>query len=80
MLVSLHKNLWLYLWLKDKYKDEFYDILFPLTAKDARPDLMNARLADFLASKGYKNKVTRKGDIVFFMSEEDYVWLKLKYD
>ena len=80
MLVSLRKNLWIYLWLKDKYKDEFYDVLFPLNAVDARPEVMNKKLANFLESKGYSNRVTPKGDIVFFMTEEDYVWLKLKYD
>ena len=72
--------MWIYLWLKEKYRDEFYNIIFPVIAAQARPEIMNAKLADFLASKGYKSKLTKKGDIIFSMSEEDYVWLKLKYD
>lgn len=68
------------MWLKDKYRDEFYNILFPVLAAEARPEFMNKKLAEFLASKGYTNRITRKGDIIFFMNEEDYVWLKLKYD
>lgn len=80
MLVSLRKNLWMYMWLKDKYRDEFYNILFPVLAAEARPEFMNKKLAEFLSSKGYTNRVTSKGDIIFFMNEEDYIWLKLKYD
>jgi hypothetical protein len=68
------------MWLKDKYRDEFYNILFPVLAAEARPEFMNKKLAEFLSSKGYTNRVTSKGDIIFFMNEEDYIWLKLKYD
>ena len=79
MLVSLRQNMWMYLWLKDQYKEEFYDIIFPVNAANARPDIMNKKLAEFLASKGYENKLTRKGDIVFSMIDKEYTYLKLKY-
>lgn len=80
MLVSLRQNMWMYLWLKENYKEEFYDIIFPMDPSDARPHIMNKKLAMFLESKGYANRITTRGDIIFSITEEDYVWLKLKYD
>jgi len=80
MLVSLHKNMWMYLWLKEKYKDELYEIIFPSNPVQARPDILNKKLSEFLTIKGYKSRCTSRGDIIFFMNEKEYVFLKLKYD
>jgi len=80
MLISLRKNMWMYLWLKEKYKEEFYEIIFPVNAANARPEIMNKKLAEFLASRGYKSRCTSRGDIILAISEEEYIFLKLKYD
>lgn len=79
MLVSLDKNKWLYDWMQEKWQEELYNIITVNGKEVPRPNDLRARIVDLLSSKGYRAKLTRKFDIIISMSEEDYVFLKLKY-
>ena len=79
MLVSLDKNKWLYDWLQEKYHDDLLAIVVGLEDVVPRPNKMREGVARLLTSKGYKTKLTSKFDIIISMSEEEYVFLKLKY-
>lgn len=77
MLVSLDKNIWLYEWMTQTYGNEIYEIIdqkYPPRLKDLRKQLTN-----LLVSKGYKAHWTSSDDIIIAMTEEEYIFLKLKY-
>ncbi len=79
MLVSLDKNKWLYDWMQDNWQDELYEIL-EVTGHDVpRPKDLRIRLNNLLISKGYTTKLTRNLDILISIKDEDYTFLKLKY-
>lgn len=80
MLVSLDKNKWLYDWLQDKYHDDLLAIVLGLEDVVPRPNKMREGIAKLLTTKGYKTKLTRKFDIIISMTEEEYMFLKLKYE
>jgi hypothetical protein len=44
-----------------------------------RPNKIKKDLAQLLASKGYVTKVTGSSDIIISMTEEEFIFLKLKY-
>lgn len=78
MLVSLDKNIWLYEWLTQTYGNEIYEIIdqkYPPRLSDLRK-----QLAKLLISKGYKAHWTSGDDIIIAMTEEEYIFLKLKYE
>ena len=79
MLVSLDKNKWLYDWMQEHYQDELYNIITADSNQVPRPNELRARLVTLLNSKGYKARLTSKFDIIISLSEEDYIFLKLKY-
>ena len=79
MLVSLQKNNWLYDWISDNWKSELTELMTKEDPYVKRPTNIKKDLAQLLAAKGYKTKVTGKGDIIISMTEEEYVFLKLKY-
>ena len=77
MLVSLDKNIWLYEWMTQTYGNEIYDIIdqkYPPRLSDLRKQLVK-----LLISKGYKAHHTSRDDIIIAMTEEEYIFLKLKY-
>ncbi len=80
MLVSLSKNKWLYDWISDKWKSELAGIMVENDPYVKRPVDIKRDLATLLASKGYKSKVTGKNDIIIAMTEEEFMFLKLKYE
>ncbi len=79
MLVSLDKNKWLYDWMQDNWQEELYNIITVNGKEVPRPNDIRARLNNLLISKGYNTKLTSKFDIIISMTEEQYVFLKLKY-
>jgi hypothetical protein len=80
MLISLDKNKWLYDWLQENYQDELYNIIVNEGIDVPRPNDLRAKLVELLNSKGYKAKLTRKHDIIISLSEQDFIFLKLKYN
>ena len=77
MLVSLDKNIWLYEWMTQTYGDEIYQIIdqkYPPRIRDLRKQLVK-----LLISKGYKAHHTSTDDIIISMTEEEFIFLKLKY-
>ena len=79
MLVSLDKNKWLYDWMQEEWHQELSQIIFNEEFDVPRPNQIRSKIALLLESKGYKTKVTSKFDIIISISEEQYVFLKLKY-
>lgn len=79
MLVSLDKNKWLYDWMQDNWQEELYNIITVNGKEVPRPNDIRARLNNLLISKGYNTKLTSKFDIIISMTEEEYIFLKLKY-
>lgn len=79
MLVSLQKNNWLYNWISDNWKSELTEIMTKEDPYVKRPNKIKKDLAQLLASKGYVTKVTGSGDIIISMTEEEFIFLKLKY-
>ncbi len=79
MLVSLDKNKWLYDWLQEKYHDDILGIVIGLEDVVPRPNKMREGIATLLETKGYKVKLTSKFDVIIAMTEEEFIYLKLKY-
>lgn len=79
MLVSLDKNRWLYDWMQESWQEELYNIITSNGKEVPRPNDIRKRLNNLLISKGYNTKLTSKFDIIISMTEEEYVFLKLKY-
>jgi len=80
MLVSLDKNKWLFDWIQDNWQDDIYDILTAMDPNVPRPNILRGKIAGLLESKGYKTKVTSKHDVIISMRDEDFLFLKLKYE
>ena len=77
MLVSLDKNIWLYEWMTQTYGNEIYEIIdqkYPPRLSDLRKQLVK-----LLINKGYKAHHTSTDDIIIAMTEEEFIFLKLKY-
>ena len=77
MIVSLNNNEWLYKWLKDRWYKEILEY-----HKRVSPNLVMTRnmLRDFIEMKGYKTKVTSEQDLLISIPEEEFTFLKLKYE
>jgi len=80
MLISLDKNKWLFDWIQDNWQKDIYEILLELDPHVPRPNILRGKIARLLESKGFKTKVTRKHDVIISMKDEDFVFLKLKYE
>ena len=80
MLVSLQKNNWLYDWISDNWKSELTAMMTKEDPYVKRPNKIKKDLAQLLASKGYVTKVTGSSDIIISMTEEEFMFLKLKYE
>lgn len=80
MLVSLDKNKWLFDWIQDNWQKDIYEILLALDPNVPRPNILRGKIARLLESKGFKTKVTSKHDVIISMRDEDYTFLKLKYE
>jgi len=84
MLVNLSKNQFLYDWMRDKWEDEIFKELIDKNFNwfSSKDDIKNIKikLAQFLSNKGYQSKVTSRNDIIIAISEEEFVWNKLKYE
>lgn len=81
MIISLNKNSWLWNWIYDivNHKDpDFSEYLITAFSK-TRPEDMKIQLIMKLASFGYKVKITSTKDALISMTEEEYIFLKLKY-
>lgn len=77
MLVNLSKNHWLWDWLQEKYQEDLFNMV--ISIEDASHKKMREGIARLLESKGYKTKLTSKYDIIISMTEEEFIYLKLKY-
>jgi len=80
MLVSLDKNKWLFDWIQDNWQTDIYEILLALDPNVLRPNVLRGKIAKLLESKGYKAKLTSKHDVIISIKDEDYTFLKLKYE
>jgi len=80
MLVSLDKNKWLFEWIQDNWEKDIYEILLALDPNVPRPNVLRVKIARLLESKGFKTKVTSKHDVIISMKDEDYTFLRLKYE
>lgn len=85
MLVSLKKNKWLISWIKYNWNDEFLDLFEvtftrPVQRNYKSQDHMIKKLSILLGKKGYKVKLMGGDDLLIAMTEEEYMFLKLKYE
>lgn len=81
MLVSLNKNKWLwnYIYEKiDKMDPEFREYLVTTFSK-TRPEEMHTIILKKFETFGYRLKFTSSKDVIIAMTEEEYIFLKLKY-
>jgi hypothetical protein len=80
MLVSLNKNAWLWTWIYEKIGNDpdFKSYLVTAFAK-TKPEEIKKRTVMKLEEFGYKVKITSGNDAIISMTEEEYVFLKLKY-
>lgn len=79
MIVSLNKHEWLYQWLKDRWYKDIYDY-HTSVSPNRKTEMTRKFLGDFLEMKGYKSKVTSSGDLLISISEEEFTFLRLKYE
>jgi hypothetical protein len=82
MLVSLNKNRWLWKYIYervDKADPELRDYLANTFAKTV-PQEINVRVLRKFETLGYKLRFTSSRDVIISMKEEEYVYLKLKYE
>ena len=79
MLISLDKNKWMYDWLQDRWRDDLLAIILGLEDEVPRPNNMRKGIAKLLEVNGYKTKLTSKFDVIISMTEEEFIFLKLKY-
>jgi len=82
MLVSLNKNRWLWKYIYervDKADPELRDYLATAFSKTV-PQEMHVRVLQKFESLGYKLRFTSTKDVIISMKEEEYIFLKLKYE
>jgi|LauGreDrversion4_2_1035121.scaffolds.fasta_scaffold10836_5 hypothetical protein len=80
MLVSLNKNPWLWTWISEKVDgDSVYRDYLVSAFSRTRPEEIKKQIIMKLTTFGYKVKFTSGNDAIISMSEEEYVFLKLKY-
>lgn len=83
MIVSLNQNLWLFDWFRECYSTNFEKFLDNLNDRYTRDFFANnsARkiMRDFLETQGFTAKLTTTQDILISITEEEFVFLKLKY-
>ena len=81
MLVSMNKNMWLWKWVYETVDPDnsIYEYLLSAYAK-TRPSEIRNKMVERLVDKGYKVKFTSGNDVIIVMTEEEYMFLKLKYE
>lgn len=81
MIVSLNKNQWLFAWIKDRWHDDIYSFMHQKLPNIHNTDQNYTRkfLRDFLETKGYIAKIMDT-DMLLSMSEEEFAFLRLKYE
>jgi hypothetical protein len=65
--------------MQDNWQDDLYNIITASDNEVPRPNDIRSKIVLMLSSKGYKAKLTSKFDIIISMKEEEYIFLKLKY-
>lgn len=83
MFVSLNKNQFLYDWMRDKWHSEILEELVESKVWYRNKEDVNfakRKLALFLCGKGYVSKVTSRNDILIFIPDQEFVYLRLKYE
>jgi|694.fasta_scaffold04297_33 hypothetical protein len=81
MLVSLNKNQWLWAYIYEKVDSmdpEFRNYLVTNFSK-TRPEEIKTQVLRKFETFGYKVKLTSSKDAIISMKEEEYMFLKLKY-
>ena len=80
MLVSMNKNMWLWKWVYETVDPDnsIYEYLLSAYSR-TRPSEIRNKMAERLIDKGYKVKITSSNDVIVVMSEEEFMFLKLKY-
>jgi hypothetical protein len=80
MLVSLNKNPWLWDWIYETVDpDNTIHQYFVMSFAKTRPEEIKISMAKKLTEKGYKIKITSGKDVIVIMTEEEFTFLKLKY-
>jgi hypothetical protein len=79
MLISLKNNKWLLDWMKDKWREPFTEIFNTKETYLDTPTSMLRQMGKILTDNGYTIKYTSGGDIIISMTEEEFIFLKLKY-
>lgn len=81
MLVNLRKNPWLHKWIQETVDPNHVELKNLMMAySKTRPENIYKNLALKLIDKGYKVKLTNTDNVIISMSEEEFVFLKLKYE
>lgn len=82
MLVSIEKNIWLWNWIYDLIDDKDPEFREYLTTAFARtkPEEIKRKLLLRLENFGYKVKFTSNKDCIIIMTEQEFIFLKLKYN
>ncbi len=80
MLVSLNKNIWLWDYIYDRIDEEElgYNKYMFGTYSTNTPHEIRIKFLNKMAELGYKVKIT-SSDVIIPMTEEEYMFLKLKY-
>jgi len=77
----MNKNMWLWKWVYETVDPDnsIYEYLLSAYAK-TRPSEIRNKMVERLVDKGYKVKFTSGNDVIIAMTEEEYLFLKLKYE
>jgi len=73
--------MWLWKWVYETVDPDnsIYEYLLSAYAK-TRPSEIRNKMVERLVDKGYKVKFTSGNDVIIVMTEEEYMFLKLKYE
>jgi len=82
MLVSLNKNRWLWKYIYERVDREDPELRDYLTTAFSKtvPQEMHVRVLRKFETLGYKLRFTSSKDVIIVMKEEEYMFLKLKYE
>lgn len=79
MLVSLNKNTWLYVWMRDNWNAQLHEIMARDAQMTPRPSTLKKEIAKLLTENGYKAKALSNGNIVINIKDDEFMFLALKY-
>jgi|APFre7841882654_1041346.scaffolds.fasta_scaffold04344_2 hypothetical protein len=77
MIVSFDKNQWLFKWMEDQWHNDLLEFISAYS--NSNEAMTRMYLGNFLELKGYKTKITVNEDLLISISDEEFVFLKLKY-